>query len=137
MTRISKSPEINERIRYLRKELLKIQQGIYAKDLGLTQGGYADLEMGRSTPTPRVLRDISIRDHVSMDWLLQGIEPVFLSFCKEEEIATWMGYILRPENDGSFKQQLIHVLSKLNEDQWQVLADIVQLLLDEQTKKKD
>ena len=43
----SRTPEINERIRYLRKDVLKTKQGDYAKDLGISQGGYADMAAGR------------------------------------------------------------------------------------------
>ena len=48
-----------------------------------------------------------------------------------------MGEVINAENAGSFKQQLIHVLAQLNEEQWQVLADMYQLLLKEQNEKKD
>lgn len=137
MVRVSKTPEINERIRHLRKEVLKVKQGLYAKDLGISQGACADIESGRATPTDRIIRDICLRDNVNKEWLLEGKEPIFLPVSRTQEIAGFMGEVINAENAGSFKQQLIHVLAQLNEDQWQVLADMYQLLLKEQNEKKD
>ena len=133
----SRTPEINERIRYLRKDVLAAKQGDYAKDLGISQGGYADIELGRATPSARIIRDICLRDNVNKEWLLEGKEPIFLPVSRTQEIAGFMGEVINAENTGSFKQQLIHVLAQLNEEQWQVLADMYQLLLKEQNEKKD
>ena len=41
MAKTLKSPEVNERIRYLREEILKEKQGVYAADLGITQGAFS------------------------------------------------------------------------------------------------
>lgn len=137
MARETKTPAVNERIRYLRKDVLKVKQGDYAKYLGITQGACADIELGRTTPTDRIIRDICLRDNVNKEWLLEGKEPIFLPVSRTQEIAGFMGEVINAENAGSFKQQLIHVLAQLNEDQWQVLADMYQLLLKEQNEKKD
>ena len=137
MAKTLKSPEVNERIRYLREEILKEKQGVYAADLGITQGAYSEVENMRSNPSARLIRDICLRDNVNKEWLLEGKEPIFLPVSRTQEILASMGAGISGENTGSFKQQLIHVLAQLNEEQWQVLADMYQLLLKEQNEKKD
>lgn len=134
--RILKNPEVNKRIRELR-ETLNVKQGVYAADLSITQGALSEIENMRNNPSDRLIRDICLRDNVNKEWLLEGKEPIFLPVSRTQEIAGFMGEVINAENAGSFKQQLIHVLAQLNEDQWQVLADMYQLLLKEQNEKKD
>lgn len=135
MKRILKNPEVNKRIRELR-ETLNVKQGVYAADLSITQGALSEIENMRNNPSDRLIRDICLRDNVNKEWLLEGKEPIFLPVSRTQEIAGFMGEVINAENAGSFKQQLIHVLAQLNEDQWQVLADVYQLLLKEQNEKK-
>lgn len=134
--RILKNPEVNKRIRELR-ETLNVKQGVYAADLSITQGALSEIENMRNNPSDRLIRDICLRDNVNKEWLLEGKEPIFLPVSRTQEIAGFMGEVINAENAGSFKQQLIHVLAQLNEEQWQVLADMYQLLLKEQNEKKD
>ena len=134
--RILKNPEVNKRIRELR-ETLNVKQGVYAADLSITQGALSEIENMRNNPSDRLIRDICLRDNVNKEWLLEGKEPIFLPVSRTQEIAGFMGEVINAENTGSFKQQLIHVLAQLNEEQWQVLADMYQLLLKEQNEKKD
>nr|WP_241675801.1 helix-turn-helix transcriptional regulator [Holdemania massiliensis] len=133
--RILKNPEVNKRIRELR-ETLNVKQGVYAADLSITQGALSEIENMRNNPSDRLIRDICLRDNVNKEWLLEGKEPIFLPVSRTQEIAGFMGEVINAENAGSFKQQLIHVLAQLNEDQWQVLADMYQLLLKEQSEQK-
>ncbi|WP_173011449.1 helix-turn-helix domain-containing protein [Holdemania massiliensis] len=135
MKRILKNPEVNKRIRELR-ETLNVKQGVYAADLSITQGALSEIENMRNNPSDRLIRDICLRDNVNKEWLLEGKEPIFLPVSRTQEIAGFMGEVINAENAGSFKQQLIHVLAQLNEDQWQVLADMYQLLLKEQSEQK-
>ena len=79
MAKTLKSPEVNERIRYLREEILKEKQGVYAADLGITQGAYSEVENMRSNPSARLIRDICLRDNVNKEWLLEGKEPISLA----------------------------------------------------------
>ena len=134
--RILKNPEVNKRIRELR-ETLNVKQGVYAADLSITQGALSEIENMRNNPSDRLIRDICLRDNVNKEWLLEGKDPIFMPVSRTQEIAAFMGEVINAENAGSFKQQLIHVLAQLNEDQWQVLADMYQLLLKEQNEKKD
>ena len=90
MAKTLKSPEVNERIRYLREEILKEKQGVYAADLGITQGAYSEVENMRSNPSARLIRDICLRDNVNKEWLLEGKEPIFLPVSRTQEIAGFM-----------------------------------------------
>ena len=134
--RTLKNPEVNKRIRELRETHLGIKHGFYAADLGISQGSLSDVENMRNNPSERLIRDICLRDNVNKEWLLEGKEPIFLPVSRTQEIAGFMGEVINAENAGSFKQQLIHVLAQLNEEQWQVLADMYQLLLKEQSEQK-
>lgn len=49
-----------------------------------------------------------------------------------DELAIWIGKLLRPVNEGSFQQRFIHMLSKLDERDWNTIEKIITLMKEEQ-----
>lgn len=64
------------RLRLLRKHLNKTQIE-FSEELGLTQGGYSDIERGKSGISPDVLRQLIINYKINPLWLFIGEEPMF------------------------------------------------------------
>lgn len=62
---------INQRLKILR-EYLKLSQGDFSAAIGLTQGGYSDIERGRREPSEMAIELISSKYAVSREWLLEG-----------------------------------------------------------------
>ena len=69
---------INERIRYLRKEVLHLNQRQFAKDLGMAQTGISGLEQDGAVVTDRAIKSISMAYNVNEEWLRTGAEPMYI-----------------------------------------------------------
>lgn len=111
---------INERIRYLRKERLHITQEALGEPLGLTRANIANIESGRIAVTERVILSISEKFGINEKWLRTGEGDPLDSLARDIQIETFIGNVLRDEND-SFKRRLISALCSLSEDEWGTL----------------
>lgn len=69
---------INERIRYLRKEILHLNQRQFASDLGMAQTGISGMEQDGATVTDRVIKSICLFYNLNEDWLRYGTEPIYI-----------------------------------------------------------
>lgn len=69
---------INQRVRFLRKEILKLNQSDFAAGLGISQTGVSSIEKDGATITDRVIKSISLIYNISEDWLRYGTEPIKL-----------------------------------------------------------
>lgn len=63
---------INERVRYLRKEILSMNQTEFAKQLGMKQTGISYMERNGSTVTNKAIKTICLVFNVNEDWLING-----------------------------------------------------------------
>lgn len=63
---------IHERIRYLRKDVLGMNQTEFAERLGLKQGSFSSIESGSSTVTDRTIKAICMVFNVREEWLRTG-----------------------------------------------------------------
>lgn len=70
--------KIHERIKYLRKNILKLSQEDFSKKLGLSRSNIGNIEVGRINVTDRVVADISTQYNVNEEWLRNGTEPMFI-----------------------------------------------------------
>lgn len=70
--------KIHERIKYLRKNILKLSQEDFSKKLGLSRSNIGNIEVGRINVTDRVVSDISTQYNVNEEWLRNGTEPMFI-----------------------------------------------------------
>lgn len=68
---------INERVKYFRKNILRISQEKFASALGMKQTGVSYMEREGSTVTDQTIKTICLNYHVSENWLRNGQEPVF------------------------------------------------------------
>jgi transcriptional regulator with XRE-family HTH domain len=65
---------IGERFRSMRSKL-NLSQKEFSIETGISQSVIADIERGAKDPSRAVLLAIAQKYHVSLDWLLLGIEP--------------------------------------------------------------
>jgi hypothetical protein len=72
-----------------------------------------------------------IHGNVNENWIRYGEGEMFLPRDREKEIADLTIELLSEESD-SFKNRLISALSRLTEEQWELLAEIA----DNITKKE-
>ena len=123
---------MNERIKAVRLAL-GISQEEFGKRLGVTRGAITNIELNKVEPKPLFVDLICREFNVNEDWLKNGAEPMFLQRSRNEELSAFFGDLLNGEPD--FKHRLISVMSRLSVDQWQMLADMANMLVEEMQKK--
>ena len=124
---------MNERIKAVRLAL-GISQEEFGKRLGVTRGAITNIELNKVEPKPLFVDLICREFNVNEDWLKNGAEPMFLQRSRNEELSAFFGDLLKGEPD--FKHRLISVMSRLSVDQWQMLADMANMLVEEMQKEK-
>ena len=121
----------NERIKQLRKEHLQLTLEEFGAKLGLGKSSISDIETGRRNITPQTRISICREYNVREEWLKDGEgTPCRVPGSRDEEIMAFVGEALADES-ADFRVQLLHVLSRLTEQQWDTLADIAELLRSE------
>lgn len=121
---------MNERIKNLRKTLGFTQQE-FAERIGVKRNTIAQYEIGRNEPIDSVVNLICKEYNVNEDWLRNGTGEMFIQQTKDEQIAAFVGDLLKDEED-SFKRRLISALAGLDDDGW----DFLDQFLDSVQKKK-
>lgn len=113
-----------ERIKCLRKEKLNKTQEEFSKEIGISRGNLASIEIGRVNLTDRNINIICDKFGVNEAWLRDGIGPVFRKKTIDAEIAGYIGSVMKKE-DNDFQKRLILALSKLDDTGWDVLEELV------------
>ena len=124
---------MNERIKAVRLAL-GISQEEFGKRLGVTRGAITNIELNKVEPKPLFVDLICREFNVNEDWLKNGAEPMFLQRSRNEELSAFFGDLLNGEPD--FKHRLISVMSRLSVDQWEMLEDMANKLVEEMQKEK-
>lgn len=122
---------MKDRIKKIRKELDLTQQK-FGERIGVKGNTIAQYENGRNEPIDAVISLICREFNVNEEWLRTGKGEMFIEQTKDEQIATFVGNILKDEDD-SFKRRLISGLAALDDNGWEVLEKF----LDSIQKEKD
>lgn len=110
------------RIRELRKTL-EVTQNDFAIRIGLTQNTITKYETGLRSPSNQIVISICREFNVNEDWLRTGNGDMFNPMSEDEELDLYIGRISGSED--KFKKNLLKVLCKLTEDEWNVLKKII------------
>lgn len=120
--------ELNDRIRYLRKELLNLTLDQFGEKIGLKKSALSHLENGNANITDQTRRSICREFNVNESWLLTGEGDVFLAKSVNDEITDFVKK-LQTDNE-SFKAKLITILSRMTPDEWDLLEKMIRRLAD-------
>lgn len=120
---------IGSRIRELRKTL-KLNQSEFASRIGSVQNTITGYETGRREPSNQVIALICREFNVNEDWLRTGEGEMLQPVSRDEEIAAFMGDVMRGEAP-DFRRRLMAVLAKLEPAEWELLEKMAQKLADE------
>ena len=119
-----------KRLKKLRNELEMTQQE-FADVLGTARGNISAYEVGKNAPSDAVISLICKTDfpkgRVNETWLRTGEGEMFIEASRDEQIAAFVGVILKDEED-TFKKKFISMLAALDESDWEVLQKMVELL---------
>lgn len=124
---------INQRIAAVLK-VSGLTKTAFAKRLRIGQPFVSELCSGIKQPSDRTVRDICEEFNVNETWLRTGAGDMFNEITRDEQIADFVGEVLR-EQDDSFRRRFIAMLSRLGEDDWTVLERMANDLAAEHEKK--
>lgn len=110
--KIRTSPDINK------------SQTDFAKSISVSRSAVCKMESGENYPSEQTIHLICNEYNVNETWLRTGKGEMFLSKSHEEEIAE-LTHKLLIEEESSFKNRLISALSKLTDEQWDMLEQII------------
>lgn len=125
---------MNERILAIRKKL-----GLTQKEFGMHIGGLSQnyiwmIEKGDRVPSDRTISDICREFNVSEAWLRTGEGEMFQPKSRNEELFEFAAKVAEGD-PGSIQAQLLSVMSRLTDEQWEVLAQVAHEFVEE-TKKE-
>ena len=123
---------LNTRLKTIRKSI-SLSQEEFGKKLGITGAAISKIESGNRNVTEQMTLAIIREFDVNEQWLRTGEGEMFLIKTRDEEIASFIGTLLKKDDD-TFKKRLISALSKLEEPDWEVLEKMCNLMLE---SKKD
>ncbi len=118
---------IGKRIRYVRKEYLKMNQSDFGKQIGLKPNSISCIETGENTPTEQTIRAVCREFHISYLWLTEGLGPM-----EEETDSSTMARIdniMAGENETAKK--IFKAFSKLEEKHWEAISEIIEIVMKE------
>jgi HTH-type transcriptional regulator / antitoxin PezA len=118
--------KMGERLKLLR-ERLGMTQDAFAEKVELTKNYISLVETGNRNLADRTLKDICRKLNVNEEWLRNGTGEMFLPISKDDEISELFGEVLR-ERDGNFKHRLVSALARLDEDGWDKLEELIDML---------
>ena len=122
------------RIKELRNAAGLTQQE-FADRIGVKRNTVATYEMGRSTPSDSAITLICREFNVNETWLRTGEGEMFRPKTRNEELFEFFNTAVEEPMD-SIKVKLLHVMSRLSVEQWELLADMARKLADEMQKEK-
>ncbi len=123
---------LNTRLKTIRKSI-SLSQEEFGKKLGITGAAISKIESGNRNVTEQMTLAIIREFDVNEQWLRTGEGEMFLIKTRDEEIASFIGTLLKKDDD-TFKKRLISALSKLEEPDWEVLEKMCNFMLE---SKKD
>lgn len=113
---------MNQRVKEIRKAN-NLTMDKFGERLGVTKVAISRLESGERNITDQMVRSICREFDISESWLRTGEGEMYLDNSREMELARLTKILLSEESD-SFKNRLVSALTKLTEEQWELLAQI-------------
>lgn len=116
---------MKERIRKLRRSLDMTQQE-FADKLGVKRNTVGQWECGINGITDQVAISICREFNVNENWLRTGEGDMFVERTRDEQLASFFED-LQSDTTDPFKRQFILTLSALDDAEWEMLKNVVQL----------
>lgn len=114
---------VNERIKYLRKDILHLTQEEFAPRVRISRSNVGGVETNRVGATKRLIEDICNEFGVNEEWLRTGVggdENIFVKATASEKAYNRFGYIM--ENSTPSKKaaltMLLELLYSVPDDKW-------------------
>lgn len=127
---------MHDRIKAVRKEL-GLNQTDFGQKIGVKQGSVAAYESGSRSPLDSVIVSICREFNVSERWLRTGEGEMFLELSRADEIAAYVGRVLKDES-AFYQQKLLLFLSRLSPEMLAELEKVAdEILSNDKKEQKD
>ena len=127
---------MNERIKKVRLDKeINLSQEAFGKRLGVTGAAISRIESGDRSASDQIILAVCREFNVNETWLRTGVGEMFVPKTRSQEIADFVGDVLKGEDD-NFKRRFISVLARLDESDWEIIEKMA-LKLVEKGQKKD
>lgn len=123
---------MNNRIKILRKQELKLTQKEFSNRLGLSENFIWQIEKGERIPSDRTITDICREFNVNEVWLRTGEGEPFQEESRQEKIMKFAAQTIKGSDE--FRKQFVSMLAKLDVEDWEALAKIFTKLANEAKK---
>lgn len=117
---------MNKRIHDLRMEL-NLTMDEFGKRISSSKSSISNFENGNRVPTPQMIQLICKEFDVNEEWLRNGTGKMFAEIDRENKLMIWTAKVLKDETN-SFKKRLLYILADLNENDWESLEKIFNLV---------
>ena len=114
---------MGERVKELRKAL-GLSGEKFGEKIGVTRSAISDIERGRNGLSDSNILAICREFNVNEEWLRTGMGEMFKDMTLDEEIISFIGEI-QWDTSNTFKKRFISAISKLSEEEWNVLEKII------------
>lgn len=115
--------EINERIRFLRKDVLHYTQQKFSSEINISRSNLGNIETGEVAVTERVIASICREFGANEDWLRTGHGAPLVKATPYENAYNRFGYIM--ENSSTSKKaaltMLLELLYEVPDDKWELI----------------
>ena len=127
---------MHDRIKAVRKEL-GLNQTDFGQKIGVKQGSVAAYESGSRSPLDSVIVSICREFNVNERWLRTGEGEMFLELSRADEIAAYVGRVLKDES-AFYQQKLLLFLSRLSPEMLAELEKVAdEILANDKKEQKD
>ena len=114
---------MGERVKELRTAL-GLSGEKFGEKIGVKRSAISDIERGRNNLSEQNILAICREFNVNENWLRYGMGEMFKDMTLDEEIISFIGDI-QWDTSNTFKKRFISAISKLNEEEWNILEKII------------
>lgn len=117
----------NERIRYLRKEVLKLTLDKFSKALGVSRSAISDIESGRNALSNQMVMLIRKVYRVSEEWLRNGTGEMLVKEDANERVANVTATLMEedPESEKLELTEMLMNMDKADVHRLRLIAEIL------------
>lgn len=119
---------VQARIRQVRKHY-NMTQAAFGELIGVKANTVTGYETGNRAPSDAIITSICREFDVNEDWLRTGQGEMLIKKSRDQEIAAFMGDVLKGDPD--FRRRFIAVLSRMTLEEWELLERKMREILDE------
>lgn len=114
-------------------DALGMKKTAFAERLNVSQAFISQLCSGVKQPSDRTISDICRVFNVSEEWLRTGAGEMFKPKSRNEELFEFATKVAEGD-PGSIQAQLLAVMARLTDEQWEVLAEVAREFVEEAKK---